>query len=180
MKAEHGDNPPPPLTNESIREAVRLWRKNKAEFTAKHGPIEKWNTSQVTNMRALFDYDNKFNENISQWDVSNVTDMNCMFFGASSFNQDVSGWDVSQEKYMSQMLYEESFNQDVSGWDVSKASKLSRMDSVLAGTEVSKLLITELNVCSFFERKYLEMNCRKRRKVFVFVETTHGFSVIFG
>ena len=107
----------PPLSNESIRAAVRLWREGReAEATAAYGPIEQWNTSQVTNMSDIFENDEYFNENISQWDVSSVTDMSCMFSGASSFNQDVSGWDVSNVTDMRCMFSgASSFNQDVSG-----------------------------------------------------------------
>jgi surface protein len=36
-----------------------------------------------------------FNEDISKWDVSNVTDMRHMFDNAESFNEDISKWDVS-------------------------------------------------------------------------------------
>ena len=40
----------PPLSNESIREAVRLWRHDQAQATEKYNHINKWNTSQVTDM----------------------------------------------------------------------------------------------------------------------------------
>ena len=44
----------PPLSNESIREAVRLWRHDQAQATEKYNHINKWNTSQVTNINMLF------------------------------------------------------------------------------------------------------------------------------
>ena len=71
----------PPLSNESIREAVRLWRHDQAQATEKYNHINKWNTSQVT-------------DNISEWDVSNVTNMSYMFYCALSLNLDVRKWDV--------------------------------------------------------------------------------------
>ena len=62
----------PPLSNESIREAVRLWRHDQAQATEKYNHINKWNTSQqVTDMRQLFENHADFNGNISKWDVSN-------------------------------------------------------------------------------------------------------------
>ena len=118
----------PPLSNESIREAVRLWRHDQAQATEKYNHINKWNTSQVTDMRQLFNYYKTFNENISEWDVSNVTDMSYMFRGASSFDQDVSKWDVSNVNKMSSMFYcSSSFNQDVSSWDVSNVTDMRLM-----------------------------------------------------
>ena len=44
-----------PLTNESFREAVRLWRRNQAHASEKYNHINKWNTSQVTDMSELFE-----------------------------------------------------------------------------------------------------------------------------
>ena len=43
----------PPLSNESIREAVRLWRHDQAQATEKYNHINKWNTSQVTDNEIL-------------------------------------------------------------------------------------------------------------------------------
>ena len=75
----------PPLSNESIREAVRLWRDDQAQATEKYNHINKWNTSQVTDMSKLFMNYKEFNDNISEWNVSNVIDMSYMFNKASSF-----------------------------------------------------------------------------------------------
>ena len=117
-----------PLTNKSIREAVRLWRHDQAQATEKYNYISKWDTSQVTDMSELFMNCKSFNENISEWDVSNVTNMSYMFCYMSTFNQDVSGWDVSKVTNMSGMFYyASSFNQDVSGWDVSNVKDMSYM-----------------------------------------------------
>ena len=104
---------------------MRLWRHDQAQATEKYNHINKWNTSQVTDMRNLFVNYKEFNDDISEWDVSNVIDMGGIFYEASSFNQDVSGWDVSNVTDMSHMFSQaSSFNQDVSGWDVSKVTTM--------------------------------------------------------
>ena len=117
----------PPLSNESIREAVRLWRHDQAQATEKYGHINKWNTSQITDMKILFFHYKTFNDNISEWDVSNVTNMSSMFSYSSSFNQDVNKWDVSNVTNMSYMFSMSSFNQDVSKWDVSNVTDMNHM-----------------------------------------------------
>ena len=118
----------PPLSNESIREAVRLWRHDQAQATEKYNHINKWNTSQVTDMSKLFYYYKEFNDNISEWDMSNVTNMSGMFFKASSFNRNVSEWDVSNVTDMCGMFHAaSSFNQDISEWDVSNVTNMSYM-----------------------------------------------------
>ena len=58
----------------------------------KYGPIQGWDTSEVTNMAGLFCNFTDFNEDISEWDVSNVTTMVMMFDGAESFNQNLNSW----------------------------------------------------------------------------------------
>ena len=57
----------PPLSDESIREAVRLWRRDQAQATEKYNHINKWNTNQVTDMNPLFMNHKKFNENQHKW-----------------------------------------------------------------------------------------------------------------
>ena len=56
-----------------------------------------------------------FNGDISRWDVSNVTDMKNMFDGCKNFNCDLSWWNVSNVTDMSFMFYEcKNFNSDIS------------------------------------------------------------------
>ena len=75
-----------PLNDENIKESVKLWCDHKKEVIFEFGDIKYWNTSSVTNMRQLFQYERDFNEDISDWDVSNVRDMSYMLESASSFN----------------------------------------------------------------------------------------------
>ena len=52
-------------------------------------------TSEINNMRVLFNNNTSFNQDISSWDVSDVSNMESIFQGASSFNQDIGYWDIS-------------------------------------------------------------------------------------
>ena len=142
----------PPLSNESIREAVRLWCHDQAQAIEKYNHINKWNTSQVTDMSELFEDCKTFNDNISEWDVSNVTNIRCMFCCASSFNQDVSEWDVSNVRRMSYMFYgASSFNQDVSKWNVTNVRHMSYMFSQASSfnQDVSKWNVTNVRHMSY-------------------------------
>ena len=81
-------------------------------------------TSNVTDMKELFNNKQDFNEDIGTWDVSNVTDMSYMFNQANIFNQDISFWDTSNVTDMSYMFYKaNSFNQQyIENWDTSNVT----------------------------------------------------------
>ena len=68
---------------------MRLRRHDQAQATEKYNHINKWNTSQVTDMSQLFKNYEEFNDNISEWDVSHETNMSYMFYGKSSLSEDV-------------------------------------------------------------------------------------------
>jgi surface protein len=79
--------------------------------------VSLWNTSNVTDMGAMFLSASNFNQDISSWDVSNVTYMSFMFYGADAFNQDIGNWNVSNVTYMDSMFENAtSFNQNLSQW----------------------------------------------------------------
>jgi surface protein len=63
-----------------------------------HGPIGKWDVSNLTDTTL-------FNGEFSKWDVSSVKDMGSMFLAAKSFNRDISKWDVSSVVNMPVMFY---------------------------------------------------------------------------
>ena len=92
-------------------------------------PLDKIDTSQITNMSELFmDSKRVVFTGISSWDVSKVKDMSSMFRSAIYFNQDISSWDISNVKNMSEMfLFATSFNQDISSWNVSKVKDMNYM-----------------------------------------------------
>lgn len=60
------------------------------------GKMNTWDISNVTNMRAMFSWDQKFDHDIGDWNVSQVTDMGSMFECTCRFNQDIGDWDVSK------------------------------------------------------------------------------------
>ena len=81
--------------------------------------IGSWDTSNVTRMNSMFDFNKVFNQDIGSWDTSNVTDMRSMFDDAESFNQNIGSWDTSNVTQMTNMFNDAiSFNQDLSGWNV--------------------------------------------------------------
>mmetsp|Transcript_4785 Transcript_4785/g.8882 ORF Transcript_4785/g.8882 Transcript_4785/m.8882 type:complete len:282 (+) Transcript_4785:42-887(+) len=124
-----------------IKVAAKAWCEDAEAAREIYGPISIWNTSEVTDMEALFsahdDYAGEaaedFNEDISRWDVSNVTTMKTMFCQASAFNGDLSSWDVSNVTTMEAMFCEaKAFNGDLSSWDV---SNVTEMGGVFYGTK---------------------------------------------
>ena len=95
-----------------IKDAVNLWFENRGEAVSRYGHISMWNTSQVTDMTALFACRRDFNEDIGDWDVSNVSDMTQMFYGASSFNQPLGNWNVAKVRKWDVYMFDgaSSFN----------------------------------------------------------------------
>jgi len=126
------------FNNEIIIEAAKEWLENEELAETKYGHISNWDTSGVTEMKALFypgyrDGESKidtslFNEDISRWNVSNVNDMSRLFENCLHFNQDISSWDVSNVNNMSH-LFENClhFNQDISSWDVSNVTDMNNL-----------------------------------------------------
>ena len=106
---------PPTITN--LRETFSFL----STFNAPQ--LTSWNTSNVTDMRSLFQGASSFNQNIGSWDTSSVTSMRSLFNGASVFNQNIGSWDVSSVTDMEYMfLNAAAFNQNIGSWDVSSVS----------------------------------------------------------
>ena len=114
--------------NKELKDAVKLWYKNKEECIEKYGHISDWDTSNITDMSHLFEDMKSFNEDIYRWDTSNVTNMEFMFGAATSFNQVISSWDTGNVTDMNGMFFKcYNFNQDISSWDTSKVINMSWM-----------------------------------------------------
>jgi len=93
-----------------------------------HGPMGKWDVSQVTDMSSILMGEASFNGDISKWDVSKAQDMAKMFWAAARFNGDISKWDVSRVIHMDKMFQSaKRFNGDISKWDVSSAQDTTSM-----------------------------------------------------
>ena len=116
-------------------------------LTTFNGDISRWDVSNVTDMRSMFAYTEKFNQPIGGWDVSNVENMNSMFAHAKSFNQHIGNWDVSNVKDISFMFSNaESFNQPIEDWNVSNVEGMKGMfynaqsfNQPIGGWDVSKV-----------------------------------------
>ena len=61
-----------------------------AKMQSFNDDISRWETSNVTTMKGMFDNAHAFNGDLSRWDTSNVTTMIRMFCSAHAFNGDVS------------------------------------------------------------------------------------------
>jgi hypothetical protein len=104
----------PEFTNNTLRLAVALYLNNPQEAEEKYGPINKWNTRNVTDMSYLFENAVHFNARIGGWDTRNVQTMRGMFNDAENFNQWIGSWNVSQVTDMSHMFHgASSFNKPI-------------------------------------------------------------------
>ena len=109
-----------PKTKEELRKLIENMVKNK-----NFKELNYIDTSNITDMRRLFEDLDIGDINISNWDVSNVTDMSFMFAGCENFNSDLSNWDVSNVKNMCGMFMGcKNFNCDISHWDVSRVKDM--------------------------------------------------------
>ena len=130
-----------PENREELKTAVDEWIANSTDANSTYGDINTWDTSLVTDMSALFYYNQTFNDDISNWDVSSVTTTEKMFKFAESFDQDLSEWDVSNVVYMNEMFYyATNFNQDIGYWDVSSVTDMEGM--FFAATDFNQDLVS--------------------------------------
>ena len=90
-----------------------------------YGHISHWDTSEITDMRSLFEDCKYFNYPIGNWDVSNVLNMSRMFLQAKAFNQPLGEWNVSNVVRMTNMFsIAHSFNQPLNDWNISQVRDL--------------------------------------------------------
>ena len=124
------------FNNDTLREAVSLWIRNRDQAIEEYGDINTWNVSQVTDMNNLFYDRSDFNDDISNWDVGNVTNMQQMFYLASSFNQPIGRWNVRKVTNMKEMFcHAIAFNNGDNGnnsdnpltWNVRKVEDMAGM-----------------------------------------------------
>jgi surface protein len=117
-----------PMTNDSIRLAVAMWKTDRPQANREYGYIGEWDTSNVTNMSLMFHNASEFNADIGRWDTSNVTHMAGMFKGAAKFNANIGAWNTSNVTNMSHMFDDaDRFNADIGRWDTSNVTYMSFM-----------------------------------------------------
>eukprot|EP00937_MAST-01D_sp_MAST-1D-sp2_P002665 g2665.t1 len=116
------------FTNAGLRDAVDLWFNDKAAALAKYGPMATWDTSEVTDMRNLFNNRRDFNEPIGAWSTGKVTNMRAMFANAKSFDQPIGAFSTAKVTDMSRMFANaKSFNQPIGAWDTSQVITMYNM-----------------------------------------------------
>ena len=110
------------------RDTLKKLLKRMIEVRGNEGDFNDIDTSDIKDMKLLFQFHIKFNGNITGWNVSKVTDMSGMFYGATSFNQPIGDWDVSSVTDIHYMFCNAtSFNQDISKWKFPKVENMSNM-----------------------------------------------------
>ena len=92
--------------------------------------IRYWDTRNVTDMSALFNFQPKFDQPVGDWNISNVTNMQFIFNGInvapySIFNNggsdSIKNWNTSNATTMLQLFTAQPlFNQPISNWNTSK------------------------------------------------------------
>jgi len=91
-------------------------------------PLNKWDTSQVQDMKAMFSGARRFNQPLSDWNTSRVADMGGMFREATRFDQPLNNWNTSQVANMMDMFYlAHKFNQPLDNWNTSNVRIMNRM-----------------------------------------------------
>ncbi len=87
-----------------------------------------FNTSNVENMKNMFQNCKYFNQNLINWNTEKVTDMRNMFLKAELFNYDIKDWKTNNVTNMSNMFsYAKEFNQDIGNWNTSKLTSMLNM-----------------------------------------------------
>jgi surface protein len=87
--------------------------------------LRNWDTSNVTDMHAMFYHASTFNQPLASWDTSNVIDMSDMFRGAVQFNHPIGSWDTSNVTDISRMFYNSTtFNQPIGTWNTRNVTNM--------------------------------------------------------
>ena len=102
------------------------------------GNMNRWDTSDTTNMSYMFYNANRLDQPLGNWDTSSVTNMSHMFYTHYAinpkpiFNEDLSNWDTSSVTDMTSMFVNNSgFNNGgstgINNWDVSNVTTFNTM-----------------------------------------------------
>ena len=152
------------ITDRNIHEFVQNYYENETSYLPSdlhEIPIGKWDVSQVTNMKELFQGLTDFNESLNEWNVSNVTNMDSMFGECTNFNQPLNKWNVSNVVDMESMFsYCENFNQSLNEW-ASKVGNVTNMGSLFFGCTNFNQPLNEWNVINVIDMQNMFYYCRK-------------------
>jgi surface protein len=90
-----------------------------------NGDLRSWDTTNTTNMHAMFQHARSFDHVLPQWDTTNVTDTAFMFAGVIAFNQSLPAWDTANVTDMSSMFYcATSFDKVLPTWDTGRVTSM--------------------------------------------------------
>ena len=110
------------------RDTLKELLERMIEVRGDKGNFNDIDTSDITSMVSLFQFNSTFNGDITGWSVSKVIDMSGMFYCAKSFNQDISKWEFPNLINMSFMFsHATSFNQPIGKWKFPKVENMSNM-----------------------------------------------------
>jgi len=102
------------------------------------GNLANLDTSNVTNMKGMFNLAENFNQDISNWNMVNVTDTSEMFSGFDNeetgftavemtFNQPLDSWNTANVRDMRDMFYRTPFNQPLNSWNTANVTAMRAM-----------------------------------------------------
>lgn len=93
-------------------------------------PLNDWNMSKVENIHGMFLKATDFNQSLDRWDTSNITNMTSAFSLASDFNGDITTWNVTKVTEMTYLLNgATSFNHDLSKWNTSSLTYIQSLSA---------------------------------------------------
>lgn len=120
-----------PLEDCEIHDAVGAWFMDPEACIERYGHISYWDTSKVTSMRNLFEYESETMEDFDlplYWDTSNVEDMEAMFAWMPSFTgKGLEVWDVQKVRTMARMFEGTPLTADLSCWQTKQVINMAGM-----------------------------------------------------
>ncbi|WNL31867.1 BspA family leucine-rich repeat surface protein [Arcobacter cryaerophilus gv. pseudocryaerophilus] len=101
--------------------------------------LEKLFDAHYTNVTTQSGFEKKFNSPLNRWDTSNITNMSRLFLGNITFNQDISSWDVSKVENMDRIFFNTPLlNQDLSKWCIKGSATVYAFNSLGSWEESKK------------------------------------------
>ena len=102
---------------------------------ASSNSLNSWDTSEVVELRFMFNDATSFNQDIGNWDTSKNRTTEGMFKGATRFNRPIGNWNVSSVVNMDETFSKAiAFNQPLNNWDVSSVTTMAQMFHMYSGT----------------------------------------------